>query len=390
MKKVLKRGLTLTFIALGLLGCSSEEDTIVMSPLPIVKSQFTPKILWTASVGDGVGHYFSKLTPVYAYNKVFVASRDGEVKALDPETGKTLWEVDLGEDEPARLSGGLSALYDKVYVGSENGQVYALSAEDGSLVWQQDIEGEVLAKPLADENLVMFNTAKGSLVALKQESGEQAWVINNEVPNLTLRGDSSPTSISGGVFWGMSNGRLAAALIQKGQLLWQQPIGTPKGSTEIDRLVDVDASPLIIGSSLYTVGINGQLVAIDLRSGAPMWKRAYSSATDLATDGSKLFVVTDQDHLTGVDVRSGTKLWENDELQYRQLSEPAVIHNYLVVGDNEGYLHWIDRNTGAFVAQQLIGDDDDGIAVAPIQLDDGFIVITREGEIKKMQIPEGS
>ncbi|WP_153447633.1 outer membrane protein assembly factor BamB [Vibrio algicola] len=390
MKKLLKRGLALTFITLGLLGCSSEEDTIVMSPLPVVKSQFTPKTIWTASIDDGVGHYFSKLAPTYAYDKVFVASRDGDVKALDPKTGKTLWEKDLGKDEPARLSGGVTALYDKIFIGSENGQVYALSVDDGSLVWQKDIEGEVLAKPLADQNFVMLNTAKGSLIALDQDTGEQEWDISNEVPNLTLRGDSSPASVSGGVFWGMSNGRLAAALIQKGQLLWQQPIGTPKGSTEIDRLVDVDASPLIIGANLYTVGINGQLVAVDLRSGTPMWKRTYSSATDLATDGSKLFVVTDKDHLIGVDVRSGTKLWENNDLQYRQLSDPTVIGDYLVVGDNEGYLHWIDRDTGAFVAQQLIGDDDDGIAVAPIALDDGFVVITREGEIKKMQIPDGS
>ncbi|MGO2420289.1 MAG: outer membrane protein assembly factor BamB [Vibrio casei] len=388
MRKMFSRSLALTVIALGLLGCSSEEDTIVMSPLPIVKSEFTPSTEWTASVGDGVGHFFSKLSPVYAYDKVFVASRDGEVKALDPENGKTLWEVDLGDDVPARLSGGLTASYDKVFVGSENGQAYALSVEDGSIVWQKKVDGEVLAKPLADENLVMFHTNKGSLVAVRQDSGDSAWEIRNEVPNLTLRGDSSPVSVSGGVFWGMSNGRLAAALIQKGQLLWQQPIGTPKGSTEIDRLVDVDASPLIIGSNLYAVGINGQLVAIDLRSGSPMWKRAYSSATDLATDGSRIFVVTDKDHISAVDVRSGTKLWDNDSLQYRQLTAPVMIGDYLVVGDSEGYLHWMDLTSGKFIAQQLI--DDEGIAVSPIETDDGFIVITRDGEIKKMQIPSGS
>ncbi|OEF28610.1 outer membrane protein assembly factor BamB [Vibrio rumoiensis] len=384
MRKMFNRSLALTVITLGLLGCSSEEDTIVMSPLPVVKSEFTPSTEWTASVGDGVGHFFSKLSPVYAYDKVFVASRDGEIKALDPETGKTLWKKDLGEDKPARLSGGLTASYDKLYIGSENGQAYALSVDDGSIVWQKTVDGEVLAKPLADESLVMFHTSKGSLVALKQDTGDSAWEISNEVPNLTLRGDSSPVSVSGGVFWGMSNGRLAAALIEKGQLLWQQPIGTPKGSTEIDRLVDVDSTPLIIGSSLYSVGINGQLVGIDLRSGTPIWKRTYSSATDLASDGSRIFVITDKDHISAVDVRSGTQLWNNDSLQYRQLTSPTIINDYLVVADNEGYLHWIDRTTGKFVAQQLI--DDEGIAVAPVQLDDGFVVMTRDGEIKKMQI----
>ncbi|WP_105903372.1 outer membrane protein assembly factor BamB [Vibrio gangliei] len=388
MKKMFNRTLAISAIALGLLGCSSEEDTIVMAPLPVVDSQFTPKVEWTASVGDGVGHYFSKLSPVYAYDKVFVASRDGEVKALDPDTGDTLWEVDLEQDGPARLSGGLTASYDKLFIGDENGQAFALSVDDGSIIWQKKVDGEILSKPLADESLIMLHTSKGTLVALQQDSGEQVWDISNEVPNLTLRGDSSPVSISGGVFWGMANGRLAAALIQRGQLLWQQPIGSPKGSTEIDRLVDVDATPLIIGPNLYAVGINGQLVAIDLRSGSPMWKRTYSSATDLASDGSHIFVVTDKDHIAAVDVRSGTQLWSNDSLEYRQLTSPVIIEQYLVVADGEGYLHWIDRSSGKFVAQQLI--DDEGIAVAPIEVEDGFVVVTRDGEIKKMQIPEGS
>ncbi len=384
MKKLFNRCFAVAVVALSLIGCSSEEDNIVMAPLPAVQSQFTPDTEWSASVGDGIGHYFSRLSPIYAYGKVFVASRDGVVSAFDPATGKRLWSQDLEQDIPARLSGGLSASYGKLYLGSENGEVYALSAEDGSIVWQEQINGEVLAKPLADNNLVLFHSSKGSLVALRESTGEQAWEINTDVPNLTLRGESSPVSISGGVFWGMANGRLAAALIEKGQLLWQQPIGTPKGATEIDRLVDVDAKPLIVGANLFIVGVNGQLVGMDLRSGSPMWKRSYSSATDLATDQSRIFVVTDKDTIAAVDLRSGTQLWSNDQLSYRQLTAPVLINGYLVVGDSQGYLHWLDRQTGDFVAQQLI--DDDGLATPPIELEDGFVVVTRDGSVKKMKI----
>ncbi|MFV0576917.1 MAG: outer membrane protein assembly factor BamB [Vibrio sp.] len=385
MNKMLKRGFTISAIALALLGCSSEEDNVVMAPVPEVESQFTPTTDWTASIGDGVGHYFSKLSPAYDYDKIYVASRDGEVKAIDPENGDTLWEQDLGEDEPARLSGGVTVSYDKVIVASENGQVYALSTEDGSVLWQKAIDGEVLSKPLVDESLVMLHTSKGSLVALKEATGDQAWKIDSDVPNLTLRGDSSPASVAGGVFWGMANGRLAAAIIARGQLLWQQPIGTPTGSTEIDRLVDIDASPLIIDSNLFSVGYNGQLVGLDLRSGTPMWKRKFSSATDLGTDGSQLFVVTDKDHISAVDSRSGTLLWDNDKLENRQLTKPVMIGGYLVVGDAEGYLHWMDPYTGDFVAQQLV--DEEGIATAPLEVDDGYLVVTRDGDIKKMEIP---
>ncbi len=384
MKKMLSRALMCAVVLGGVVGCASEEDTIVMAPLPVVDSQFVPKSDWSASVGDGVGHYFSKLKPAYAYEKVFVASRNGEVKAFDPENGKVIWKQNLEKVSTSRLSGGVTASYGKLYLGTENGEVIALNQKTGEELWRVAVEGEVLASPVTDANLVMVHTSRGALIALDQTSGEEKWTISSEVPSLTLRGDSTPVAISGGVFWGTANGRLAAAIVERGQLIWQQPVGTPKGSTEIDRLVDSDSSPIIIGGMLYTVGINGQLVAIDLRSGAPTWKRTYSSATDMATDGDQIYLVTDKDHLVAVDARSGTEIWSNAQLEYRQLTGPSIIDGKLVVGDSEGYLHWLDTESGEFLAQQMV--DSSGFAVGPIQLDTGYLVVTRSGDVKKLQI----
>ena len=386
MKKMFPKA-TLCALALGLLaGCASEEDTVIMAPVPTVTSEFTPSQEWSASVGDGVGHYFSKLTPEYAYDKVFVASRDGMIKALDPETGKEIWKTDLEKDVIARISGGLTAGYGKVFLGSENGEMIAVDEETGEELWRVSVNGEVLAAPATENNMVLVHTSRGMMVALDQATGEEKWTISTEVPSLTLRGDSAPVTVSGGVFWGTANGRLAAAIVDRGQLIWQQPVGTPKGATEIDRLVDVDASPVVLGGTLYTVGVNGQLIAIDLRSGKPVWKRNYSSAIDLASDGSRLFVVTDNDHLAAVDARSGTEIWSTSLLENRLLTAPAIINGYVVVGDTEGYLHWLDRATGDFVAQQLV--DDSGFAVAPIELSGGYLVVTRNGDVKKLTISQ--
>ncbi len=384
MKKLLSRTLLGSMLITGLFGCSSEEDTIVMAPLPEVKSQFSVDKDWSASVGDGVGHYFSRLAPVAAYGKVFVASRDGNIKALEPTSGKTIWLADLEQDEPVRLSGGMTAAYKKLFIGSENGEVMALDTETGMVLWRSKLDGEVLARPVADNNFAIVHTARGMLVALNADTGEQIWTISTEVPNLTLRGDSTPLAVSGGIFWGTANGRLAAAVVEHGQLIWQQVVGNPKGATEIDRLVDSDASPIVIGGTLYTVGINGQLVAIDLRSGSPSWKRSYSSASDMATDGSRLFVLTDKDHLVAVDARSGTELWVNKQLEHRLLTSPMIVDDYLVVGDSLGYLHWLDRATGTFVAQQFVNDS--GFAVGPLKLDDGYMITTRNGQVMKQHI----
>ena len=115
-----------------------------------------------------------------------------------------------------------------------------------------------------------------------------------------------------------------------------------------------------------------------------MWKRTYSSATDLASDGSRIYLVTDTDHLVAVDSRSGTELWSNKQLEYRQLSAPVIINNYIVVGDSEGYLHWLNRNTGEFVAQQLV--DSSGFAVGPVDTNDGYVLVTRNGKVKKLTL----
>lgn len=385
MQKVLKQAISVA-LAVGILtGCAGDEDTIQMAPLPVVESSFVPVQSWNGKVGSGIDHYFSKLRPALGYGKLFVADRDGVVKALDPDTGAVIWEQDLETDFSARLAGGITLSYGKVFIGSENAEVIALDEETGELSWRAAVEGEVLSKPLVDEGLVIVNTSRGILQALDANTGDSKWQLGSEVPTLTLRGDSSPVSIAGGVFWGQANGRLAGALMGNGQLLWQQPIGSPKGATEIDRLVDVDATPVIAGERLYAVGYNGNLVSIDLRTGQPAWKRSYSSATDFVIEGNQLFLITEQDHIIAVDIRSGTELWSNNALEYRLLSAPTIIDGYLVVGDSEGYLHWLDPVSGDFVAQQEV--DGGGIAVPPLVLNDGYLVITRDGRINKMQMP---
>ncbi len=386
MKKLLKRALTAVAVIGVLAGCAGEEDTIIMAPVPEVKSQFEPSKVWSSSIGNGVEQYFSKLSPQFAYDKVFIASRDGEVQALNPTNGEEIWAADLEGDVSARLSGGIAAAYDKLFIGSENGEVIALNQETGELIWRQPIQGEVLSMPATDENLVLVHTSEGMLIALDQQTGTQKWTISTEVPTLTLRGTSAPATVSGGVFWGTASGRLAAAIVSRGQLIWQLPIGTPKGATEIDRIVDVDASPMVMGSTLIALGYNGQLTAIDLRSGQAAWKRTYSSASDMANDGSRIFLVTDKDHLVAVDARSGTELWTNKQLEHRLVTAPVIIDDYVVVGDSEGYLYWLDRSSGDFVAMQE--ENSSGFAVAPIALEDGYLITTRNGDVKKLTLSE--
>ncbi|PTT52306.1 outer membrane protein assembly factor BamB, partial [Aeromonas sp. HMWF014] len=147
-------------VSFALQGCSlfsSEEDLNPMAPLPVVESAFTANIVWSSSVGNGIGDFYSQLKPVVEEDRIFAAARDGTVSAFDRASGKVLWRVDLADlpinadKRSARLSGGLVSRYGKLFLGSENGVVYALNAENGEVLWQTSVPGEVVASPAVED-----------------------------------------------------------------------------------------------------------------------------------------------------------------------------------------------------------------------------------------------
>ena len=387
MQKMLKRALSVAIAVSVLSGCASEEAVIHMAPLPVVQNTFTPKVDWSHQVGNGIGSYYSRLTPAVGYGKVFVADRDGLVEALDPATGKVLWQTNLEKkDVIAKLEGGITLAYGKLYIGTGNARVISLDAETGKVIWNAPAIGTVLSKPLVEQNLVVVNTSRGILEALDANDGTSKWTISSDVPSLTIRGNSSPVGISDGVFWGQPNGRLSGAIINSGQLIWQEQISVPKGATEMARLVDVNATPIAVGDILFAVGYNGNLEAINARSGDVIWKKPYSSINNMAFHNNVLFLVTAKGHIVAVNAETGQQLWENSQLQYRRVTAPTWIDGKLVVGDGEGYLHWLNPETGKLTAQEEINSS--GFSIPPVVLQDGsYLVITRNGEVNKMQMP---
>ncbi|MFC3915049.1 outer membrane protein assembly factor BamB [Pseudaeromonas sharmana] len=389
------RGLGLTLIAgIALQGCSlfnSEEDVVKMAPVPQVDSQFKPEKLWSRSVGNGVGSYYSQLSPVVAGDLVYAASRDGVVAAFDKMSGDRKWKKDLA-DEPensdkrsSRLSGGMTAYYGKLFVGSENGYVYALDQETGELLWRQSVPGEVLAAPVADSGKLVVATTSGKMVALDVEKGDIVWTTGDDQPRLTLRGQSTPVIASGGVIYGRADGRVAVVLLDSGLLANVSRVASPRGATELERMVDVDAQPVVVGDELFAVAYNGQLMARKLLSGEELWKRKYSAYQNIGVGASDLILTDARSHIYGIDRRNGSEEWANTQLSYRNVTAPVVFGNYVVVGDGEGYLYWLDNSSGRILSMQEL--DSDGLYVAPVADGDVLYVQTRSGDLVALKRP---
>jgi outer membrane protein assembly factor BamB len=393
VKLQLKPVLLLTAVLLA--GCSSKEELV----LPPVTNSIDPVEVWDASVGDGVAHYESALTPIIVNDTVYAASREGLVTAFDLQTGKRKWQFDLRKPagssvwqsindiwsgDNARISGGLSFGYDKLYFGTENGDVVALSIA-GELVWRVEVKGEVLVKPAVDEGLVVVATGAGTLIALHPDTGEQRWQFENEQPALTLRGISEPVIEAGGVIYGLGGGQLGVLIADRGYQAWEEAIGVPTGSTELARLADVDAKPLVKGGTVYSIAYNGSLIAQELRSGRQLWKRDYASFRNMAMAGDIIYLVDAVGRIYAIDSRSGTEKWSQFGLNKHYLTGPTVYKDYLVIGDNQGNLHWVNRETGDFVARQSM--DSSGFYTEAVTDGSYLLVQSRNGELVLLQTP---
>ena len=386
LRKLLVPGL----ISLTLLsGCSlfsGEEDVVKMSPLPTVENQFEPEKVWSTSVGNGIGDFYSNLHPAWQDSTVYAADRHGTVKAVNGDDGKEIWSVDLAEktgffssNRPALLSGGLTVAGAHVYVGSEKAQVFALNTSDGSIAWQSKAAGEVLSRPVVSDGLVLIHTSNGQLQAMNEADGAVAWTINLDIPALSLRGESAPAVAFGAAIVGGDNGRVSAVLMKQGQLIWQQRISQATGATEIDRLSDVDTTPVIVNGVVYALAYNGNLTALDLRSGQVMWKRELGSVNDFIVDANRIFLVDQNDRVLALNAEGGVTLWTQSDLLHRNLTSPALYNGYLVVGDSEGYMHWINTDDGRFVAQQKM--DSSGFQSEPVVASDKLLIQAKDGTL---------
>lgn len=342
--------------------------------------------MWDKSVGDGVGKYYSHLSPAWEGSSVYAADRNGLVKALDTDSGVEIWSVNLAEktgflsaDIPAMLSGGLTVSGEHVYVGTERGTLIALNANDGEIAWTANAGGEVLSRPEVSDGLVLVHTGNGLLQAFDTVSGEQRWSLNLDTPSLSVRGESAPAVAMGAAFVGGDNGRVSAVMLGQGQIIWQQRISQTTGTTEISRLNDVDMTPVVADGRVYAIAYNGNLVAMDMRSGQILWKRDFGSVNELVLDGESLYVVDQDDNVYGLRAADGVTMWSQDKLLHRNLSAPEIFNGYLVVGDGEGYLHWLDTSNGQFVAQNKLNSS--GILSRPSIAGDKLMVQARDGRL---------
>lgn len=328
-----------------------EEPADAPSTLVELGNQIQPQRLWSRDVGAGTDEQLLNLRPLVAGGVVYVADADGRVQALDATSGQPRWSIDL--DLP--VSGGPGLGEGLLMVGTSDGELVAMNAENGEVRWTQQLTSEILSVPAARNGVVVVHTIDGKLFGLEATNGNERWRYEREVPVLTLRGTGSPVLVGGVAYVGMSGGRLVALRIDNGGLLWDTNVTVPSGRSELERMADIDGDPLVFGGGVFVATYQGEVAAIEQRSGRQAWQRRLSAYSGMGTDGRRLYLSDADGVVWALDVRSGTAVWSQEALKNRRLSDAVVLGDYVVIGDFEGYLHWIDRSNGELAARTRVG-----------------------------------
>ncbi|MGP1939608.1 MAG: outer membrane protein assembly factor BamB [Arsenophonus sp. ET-DL9-MAG3] len=383
------RTFLISFLILTLLiGCSTEKDFIMTPLLPKINNQFTPSIIWHHSIGNGSGKYYSQLSPIYNDSIVYAADRKGTVKSMDATSGKILWSINLSEqigflkvNLSTVLSSGLTISGDKLYIGTEIGKVIALSKINGKIIWEKDVAGEVLSQPVVSDGILLVHTSNGVLQALDSQTGQNKWNINLDISTLSIRGKSTPAIAYGIVIVGSDTGRITAIMLDQGQIIWQQYISKIYGITEIDRLHDIDITPVIDINSgtIFVIAYNGDLVAIDIHSSKIIWKCSIGSVNNIIVSNNIIYLVDQNNYMLAIYKNNGVILWTQNALSDRNLTAPIIYDGYLVVGDQNGYLYWLNIHNGRFVAYNKL--DNSGLHSRPVIAGDKLLIQSKNGTI---------
>lgn len=383
MRKILVAVFSVMIAGCGVIdkirGKDDELAPLQPNPLPEISQEAGLERAWTFNIG---GENLSGLRPALGASAVFVANPDGRVAAVDAQTGSAQWSTEVDVE----ISGGVGTGEGLVLVGGLDGEVAALDARDGAEAWRAQVGSEVLAPPRAAAGTVVVRTIDGGVTGLSTTSGEARWTLRRDEPSLTLRGSSPPFLDQGVAVLGYSDGKMAAVNVNNGATLWEIPVARPGGTNEVERMVDIDAAPKLIGNVLYAVSYQGMARAYALGDNRTLWSREMSSHVDFAADADNLYISDSQGRVHALDRSTGEEQWVQDALLRRRLSAPAVVDDYVVVGDFEGYLHIMNKSDGRLVGRS---DFKDRISAQPLVRDRRVLVLTEGGRLSAVSITTG-
>ena len=344
----------LAVMSTAVIGCNRGIKPVVNDPVKLVQIAEPISVLQPVFSTDIGNKKASKKDPLdlqvgYVNGQIVTASRGGDLTGFN-SAGERLWSINVGD----QITGGvaLDALSQTAIISTRGGQVMAFDSVTGAKRWQKQLSGSVLTPALITNNRVILSANDGFLHGLSLQTGQSVWQFATQVPAISVRGSAAPTLLdSKTALLATADGRLHAVTTDSGLPQWSRRVGVGTGSSEVERMSDVDGTPIVDKNQLFAISYSGQLLGIDLASRQVMFVNELASLKSLAVNNQQVIGTSLEGKVVAYNRSNGEVLWESEELSYRHLTNPVMIGNYIAVGDFDGMVHLFDPASGKIVSR---------------------------------------
>jgi outer membrane protein assembly factor BamB len=373
----------LLLIVLLASGCSifSADDEIEPAKLQKINAQIELSQQWKKGTPSDNNGFWPSLEIAADNKAIYTADHSGSVVSLDIASGEKNWSTDIDHS----ISGGVGFGGNKVLLGTIEGQVIALNAENGDLIWATEVSSEVLSSPVGNNTIVVAQSIDNRVYALDSDTGAELWQHDAGATILSVRGNSSAVILGNMTVAAFDNGKLIAFNSENGSIKWEARLALPKGKTELERMIDIDGKPLVVGDIIYSVSYQGRLGALTRGTGRNLWYQDSSSHFSPAYNDGMLFVTeAKDDSISAFKAGNGILAWKNDQLIHRDLTGPVSLSGNIAVADAKGYVHLINPADGSLVGREKV--DGSGVSSPLLVVDESLIIQANNGAVSAYKI----
>ncbi len=327
--------------------------------------------LWKSSVGESE---LARFHIASANEVIYVADETGRLTSLNASSGEIIWKIETDY----LFSAGVGVGEDMILIGTSKGEVLAYN-KSGHALWTAQVSSEVLAPPEIEDNMVVVRTVDARIYGLDAVDGGRKWVHQGSTPTLTVRSSAGVVITQGAVFAGFAGGKMVGMSLLNGNIGWEAVVSQPRGVTELERMTDVTSSPVIDDRLICAAAYQGRVGCFQILDGAQIWSRESSSSAGLAMDNDYVYVTEDHGVLAAYDKRNGAGMWKQAKLGSKRLTAPLIDSQYVVVGDDKGYVDILRNYDGVVLARAAT--DGSAILSRPQHIPNGFVVQTADGGV---------
>lgn len=359
-------------LALLLSACSSTPD----KPAPTALSEFKPALTVTKAWATQLSPVAAPLTAHISQDQMAVVGTNGLVTVLNADTGAEIWRLALNTP----VAAGVGSDGTRLAVITKSNELMALSK--GQVLWKVKLPALALTAPFVAGGRVFALTADRTVTAFDGGSGQVLWRQQRSGDALVLKQAGILTSFQDNLLVGLS-GRLVALNPANGVSKWEVTIGSSRGTNEVERLVDLVAGVSRMNNTVCARAFQTSVTCVDALKGINLWTRAAQGHVGLAGTESAVFGTESDGKVNAWSRSNGQVLWQSEALRFRGLTAPVAASGQLLVGDDLGWVHWLDASNGQTVARMQI--DASGIAMPLLRSGKTWVVVTKNGLVQALR-----